>query len=121
VPEHANHPDLAAHALAGLPPAAARAVETHVAECPECRREPERLRATAALLERAAPPFTVPAGLEERAMGALAQGPVGSRLPRTTGRIRLAVAVAAAAVAVIGAVFVGIRIGDDRRPPGASN
>ncbi len=118
MPDHAIHPDLAAHALAGLPPAEARAVEAHVAECLECRRELERLRATAALLEQAAPPYEVPAGLEERTMQALARGSVGPRRARDRPRLRAAVTVSIAAAAAIAGILIGVRAADEPSPAG---
>ena len=117
MPEHAVHPDLAAHALAGLAPAEARAVEGHVAECAACRSELERMRGTAALLERAGPPVTVPAGLQERTMRALATGS-GAAPPQPGHGTRVLLAwVAAAAVLALG-VFVGVlATGDDPAAP----
>lgn len=118
MPEHAVHPDLAAHALAGLAPAEARAVEAHVAGCAACRRALERMRGGAALLERTGEPFTVPAGLEERTLRALATGATGAP-PRAAGGVRVALAWAAAAAVLAAGVFIGVRAaGDDAEPAG---
>jgi len=50
-----------------LEPAAAAVVEAHLAECAECRRELERLRATVGLLQRVEAP-RAPAGFVDRVM-----------------------------------------------------
>src|SRR3989442_8586194 len=61
-------------------PARERAlVDAHLADCPECRRELERLRATVSLLQRVEP-VRAPAGFVDRVMLAVRPVPWYRRL-----------------------------------------
>jgi hypothetical protein len=61
-------------------PASERAeVDAHLADCPECRRELERLRATVSLLQRVEP-ARAPAGFGDRVMAAVRPVPWYRRL-----------------------------------------
>ncbi len=61
-------------------PAPERAeVDAHLADCPECRRELERLRATVSLLQRVEP-VRAPAGFVDRVMAAVRPVPWYRRL-----------------------------------------
>jgi anti-sigma factor RsiW len=61
-------------------PAPERAeMEAHLADCPECRRELERLRATVSLLQRVEP-VRAPAGFVDRVMAAVRPVPWYRRL-----------------------------------------
>ena len=62
-----EHPDLVEWAMGQLEPTRP-ALEAHLATCEQCRRDADELRGTHLALERAAPPFAVPPGLEERAL-----------------------------------------------------
>jgi anti-sigma-K factor RskA len=107
LPEHAPHPDLGAHATGGLEPAEAAALERHLEVCAHCRDEWVRLRATALLVPRAAPPFPVPRGLERRTLDALAdEEPAAPPLRRRRPARAVVAALAAAAVLMGGLVVV---------------
>jgi hypothetical protein len=61
--------DLSALLDEAMAPAARAALEAHLAACPDCRRELEALRATAALLRRLGP-ARAPAGFVDRVVAA---------------------------------------------------
>ena len=88
----AEHPDLVEWALGQLDPGETRELEAHLDACESCRRDADELRGAHLMLERAAPPFEVPAGLEERVL----PRPRRRRLPRLAW-LSLPVAAAAAA------------------------
>ena len=92
----AEHPDLVEWALGQLDPVETRELEAHLDACEACRRDADELRGTSLALERAAPPFEVPAGLEQRVL----PRPRRRRLPRLAW-LSLPVAGAAAAATIL--------------------
>jgi anti-sigma-K factor RskA len=112
----ADHPhdDLAAWLLGELEPEAERAFATHLRDCEECRSEAAELDPLPGLLATAAPPFTVPAGLEARTFEAIERA-AGTRRRRRRWRVPIAVgAVTAAAAAAVAVGVVVLRDGGDR-------
>lgn len=107
--EHLSGPDLGAFALGGLTEAEARAVEAHVADCADCRRELDDLTRTARYLDGVPPEFFLdgaPEGGDLLVARTVAQVR-GERaaLARETNRRRwVPLAVAAA---VVGALLAG--------------
>jgi hypothetical protein len=85
-----------------------RALE-HLAECPECRAELEKLSDVADELALLAPHHEPPVGFESRVLDDLMPAP----RPRRRRRLRLVLAPAAAAVAAV-ALTIGI-VSDDLR------
>jgi len=98
-----HHPDLAGYLLGALEPGEAAAFEEHLAGCDLCRAEVAELEGLPELLERAAPPVTVPPGLRERTFAAVERAAAGER---SRGRLRLAMVAAAVVVALLGGVVV---------------
>lgn len=99
---------LGAYALDAVPPGEAEAVSAHVAECPICQEELNGYRDVAGDL---APPSPPPPEIWDHIAGELGTTPEPLRLVRTTttGRdarsiwaLRVAAAVAAIAIAVLG-------------------
>jgi anti-sigma-K factor RskA len=90
--------------------------ERHLEACPTCRLELAELRGPALLLAQAAPPYTMPDGLEGRTFAAIEREALASPppIPRARGRRRLprlaalpiAAAVAALAFAVTTQFFM---------------
>jgi anti-sigma-K factor RskA len=115
-PDHVN---IAAYALGRLESDERARFEEHLATCEACRDEVVGLSATAEALGRAAPPIELPPALQARTFMAIERAAVESaptRSPRTWFRWPRVLAVAAAAAAVAGGVFVGTRLGDDGLP-----
>jgi anti-sigma factor RsiW len=85
--DHDRHQDdVGAYLLGALEPAEQSAFEGHLATCPECRAEVERLRAAADALPRSVEPFTPPASLKRSLMEAVredsaARAPAAARRP----------------------------------------
>jgi anti-sigma factor RsiW len=99
---------LAAYALDALDPEDERAVEAHLATCPDCRRDVAALREAAASLATGVPSVEPPAALKTRIMRATELEarvePPAPVTPLPAGRPRnwsLAVAALAAALAVV--------------------
>src|SRR6266511_1235988 len=98
------HVDLGGYVLGKLDARERTAFERHLAGCLTCQRELEELRGMPGLLDQAAAPVYVPAGLESRVLGAIAresrqgreQPPVGSRRGRRRWTTSWALGVAAA-------------------------
>jgi hypothetical protein len=87
-------------------------VLTHVANCPDCRRELERLSTVADDLLVLAPEEEPPLGFETRVLGSI--HPVPPKRRRFTfARLAFVAAVVAAAALTAGGMFLGFR--DDRR------
>ncbi len=79
-----------------------RALEAHLAECAECRRELEELRGTVTLLGRL-PPVHAPAGFVDRVMGEAYRPPWPRRLLDALFRpLRVKLPLEAAAVLLVG-------------------
>ena len=93
----AEHPDLVEWALGQLDPAEARELEAHLDACETCRRDADELRGAHVMLERAAPAFDVPPGLEQRVLPQRRR----RRLPRLAWLSLPAAAAAAAAAAIL--------------------
>jgi anti-sigma-K factor RskA len=109
MPDHlAPHPDLAGYVLGALDPDEAAAFERHLAGCDACRAEVEELRGLPELLDQAAPPVEVPAGLRERTFAAVERAAAGDR---RRPLLRLAAVAAALVVALVGGVVVS-QLGD---------
>ena len=84
------------------------AVEAHLATCPECRRELQRLRSTVALL-RAVEPARAPAGFVDRVLAAARPEPWPRRLFRALllpWPVKLPVEAAAIVLVAVGVVYV---------------
>ncbi len=78
-------------------------VEQHLAECPACRRELERLRGTVAVMEMLPEPPELPVGLAERVMNRAARDRAGKGLLLTFWQsVSPSMRIAAAAMVVIG-------------------
>jgi anti-sigma-K factor RskA len=93
----AEHPDLVEWALGQLDPDETCELEAHLDACAACRRDADELRGAHVMLERAAPPFEVPAGLEQRVL----PQPRRRRLPRLAWLSLPAAATAAATAAIL--------------------
>jgi anti-sigma-K factor RskA len=92
----AEHADLVAWVMGRLDADSALEFEAHMLACDECRREAAELRDVTRLLDRGAPAFEVPGGLEDRVFAALPAA------PRQRKRVRWGWAPAwAAALAVL--------------------
>ena len=84
------------------------AVEAHLATCPECRRELQRLRGTVALL-RAVEPVRAPVGFVDRVLGAARPVPWPRRLFRALvlpWPVKLPVEAAAIVLVAVGVIYV---------------
>lgn len=110
---------LAAYALDALEPEDERAVESHLATCPDCRREVAALREATASLATGVPAVEPPATLKTRIMRATElearveqPGPVIPLPARQPRNWPLAVAALAAAMAV---VLAGLNLSLNRR------
>lgn len=144
---HDRHQDdIGAYLLHALEPDESERFEAHLATCPDCRDEVDRLRVAADALPRSVEPFTPPDSLKRSLMEAVAgEAPAGrtARVPLAerlglarlfTLRPGLAVGAAAALLVVGGLVGFGVeRLGsngssqrtltaavDNSRVPGAS-
>ncbi len=120
MPDHVMpHPDLAGYLLGALDPDEVAAFEAHLTGCPACRQELAELEGLPAMLEQAAPPLEVPAGLRERTFAAVERAAAEAETEtqvEVPGRARAAqprprrsvrwLALAAAAVVVLAAVLV---------------
>ena len=119
--------DLGAYLLGGLDPEERDAVAAHLASCPACAAEHERLAMLPALLA-SAEGLEIPAapqGVEERLLDRVARERGVRRLVRrrglprlTRGRAVVAAALAGAALGA-GAMAVAATLGDDGGPAGA--
>jgi anti-sigma factor RsiW len=65
------HEDLAGYLLGALEPDELAAFAAHLAGCQSCRADVADLGRLPHLLDRAAPPFAVPAGLREQTLAAV--------------------------------------------------
>ena len=119
--------ELGGYLLGGLDPEERDAVAAHLASCPACAAEHERLAMLPALLA-SAEGLEIPAapqGVEERLLDRVARERGVRRLVRRRGRPRLtrgrAVVAAALAGAALGAgaMAVAATLGDDEGPAGA--
>jgi anti-sigma-K factor RskA len=115
-----QHDDLGTYLAGRLDPEERRRFERHLAECPQCRQEAEELGRVTSMLERRAPAYEVPAGLEARTIEAVrAAAPTEPRRApdaRPRGRRALAPRLAGAVAVAAGlalAVFAGIEIAED--------
>jgi anti-sigma factor RsiW len=90
---HDRHQDdVGAYLLGALEPAEQSAFEGHLAACPECRAEVERLRAAADALPRSVEPFAPPASLKRSLMEAVREDSgQPARARRRTLRERLGI------------------------------
>jgi anti-sigma factor RsiW len=80
VNEHDLHQeDVGAYLLGALDPAEQAAFEGHLAGCPECRAEVERLRVAADALPRSVEPFTPPPSLKVSLMAAVREDAAGAQ------------------------------------------
>jgi anti-sigma factor RsiW len=80
--DHERHQDdVGAYLLGALEPAEQSAFEGHLASCPECRAEVERLRAAADALPRSVEPFAPPASLKRSLMEAVREDSASRRAP----------------------------------------
>jgi anti-sigma factor RsiW len=80
VNEHDLHKeDVGAYLLGALEPAEQSAFEGHMAGCPECRAEVDRLRVAADALPRSVEPFTPPPSLKRSLMTAVREDAEGAR------------------------------------------
>jgi hypothetical protein len=104
----AEHADLVAWVLGQLDSESALEFEAHMLACDECRREAAELQGLPRLLDRAAPAFALPVGLEDRVFAALPSS--NARPSRARRRLRwgrgLAWAGGAVAVAVLAFALV---------------
>jgi anti-sigma-K factor RskA len=109
------HADLGGYVLQALEPAERIAFERHLASCGSCRAELVELTGLPALLDRMAPAWEPPAGLEARVLVAVERAAAGAGDARPAPRrrrlgLRLALAPAAAALLAL-AVVAGTRLG----------
>ena len=105
--------DVGAYLLGALEPAEQAAFEGHLAGCPECRAEVERLRVAAEALPRSVEPFPPPPSLKRSLMEAVKEDARPHREPflaRLFAGIRPQFALAGAAVLVIVAVLVATQL-----------
>lgn len=113
--DHENFEHVAApYLLDALAPAEAEAFKAHAADCPLCRDELDRLRPAVDALARSVEPYPAPAQVRESVMRAVKaemrapvaprRSPLGAWLREAFVRPRGASWVAAATLAVIGAV-----------------
>jgi anti-sigma-K factor RskA len=111
------HVELGGYVLGTLAPRERADFERHLAGCRTCQRELERLRGLPALLDEAAEPVDVPAGLEARALGAVAREPrPGSERPTPARPVparprRSAAWTLGAAAALAAAFLAGLGLG----------
>jgi anti-sigma-K factor RskA len=115
-PIHEEDFDL--YALGALEGEAKRAIESHVAACPDCARKFSEAQGRIALLALAAPPVVPSPGVKERLfrqLHATAEGPAPSHAPAEPrraggpfGRWWAAVLVPAATVLALAAIFLWI-------------
>lgn len=101
--EFAN--DLALYALGGLQPADAAALEEHLAECADCRRELQRLRGDSALLAMSVSPETPPARARQRLINAVAAESRATRAPQAWTRVMWLPSLALVAVVLIAVIL----------------
>ena len=116
--------DLAPFLLGALEPEEERALEVHLAACPHCQAELDRLRLAADALPRSVPQVTPPASLkaslmeivEREAAGDAGQArprvPLRKRLAPTLSRIRPATAWASAAFLLAVGIATGIGLSE---------
>lgn len=109
------HPRLVELADCNLAGAERSAVEAHVADCADCRRELESLRADSALL-RSQPEPPVPAGLEPGVMRAVRSSARPVRRPALQLVLVRAGAVALFALGLLLGVGLGLGITGGLRP-----
>jgi anti-sigma-K factor RskA len=118
-PEHSRHQeDVGVYLLGAMSDAEAQAFERHVAHCPSCRDEIERLRPAADALPRAveqlAPPPTLKASLMEvveREAEGRADEPARPARPRRSLAERLRALPGLRPVLVAGALALGVAAG----------
>jgi anti-sigma factor RsiW len=111
--------DVGAYLLGALPDLDRQAFERHLAGCPECREDVDRLRPAADALPRSVEPLEPPATLKASLMEAIRSDgpepePLGRRLAarvRLPLRMRPAVAWAAAALLVVVGIATGFGVG----------
>lgn len=108
MPDHAvPHPDVAGYVLGALEPDESRDFADHLRTCPECRREVAELSSLRTMLDQAMRPPTLPDGLAERTLAAVAREAAASP-PAKERRRRLLPAVLAAAGAA--ALVLGVLV-----------
>ena len=105
--------DLALYALGTLQGADRNAVEAHLRECSECRKELERLRGDAALLAFSATGARPPARARERLLTAVAREARPAPAPAARKWAWWGVLQWAAAAAVLAIFFLLVRQNDD--------
>jgi anti-sigma factor RsiW len=80
--EHDHHKeDVGAYLLSALEPAEQAAFEQHLAACPDCRSEVERLRVAADALPRSVEPFAAPPSLKRALMDTVREEAGESQAP----------------------------------------
>jgi hypothetical protein len=120
--------DVGAYLLGALPDPDRQAFERHLAGCPECREDVERLRPAADSLPRSVEPLDPPASLKaslmESIQGDRAQtAPLGRRLAgrfRLPWRVTPSLAWAAAAVLLAVGIATGFGVGRALEEDGAT-
>jgi anti-sigma-K factor RskA len=103
----APHVDVAGWLLGALDANEAAAFEAHLASCPECQAEVERLRPTVTLLSTAAQDIEVPPLLADRTVAAVRD--TARRRQRRNWTVRALVAAAVVALLTLGAVALFTR------------
>jgi anti-sigma-K factor RskA len=125
VTDHTFTDSVASYVLGALPPEEVAPFEAHLASCPDCRAEVERLSLVPDALGASAPPMAAPPALRERIMSTVraeaellqAAGPAADRPAgrRPWWRLRPALAAAGAAL-VAAAAVVGFVLGEGGGP-----
>jgi anti-sigma-K factor RskA len=97
--------DLALYALGALPPAERTALEKHLSECPDCRRELQQLRGGTALLALSVSQQMPPARARQGLMSAIAAESHRTRAPKARAWRMWIPSMTAVALAVVAVVL----------------
>jgi anti-sigma-K factor RskA len=114
-----HHGDLAAYLLLALTPEEHESFERHLDSCAACRGELAELHVPVLLLAQAAPPYSVPRGLEARTFAAIERAvetPSPLPVPPAPRRYSRVLAVSAVAAVAAFALVAGTRLD---RPAGS--
>lgn len=97
--------DLALYAVGALPPAEQTALEKHLSECPDCRREFHQLRGDTSLLALSVPQQMPAARARQRLMSAIAAESRSKRAPKARASWFWIPSLAAVALALVAIVL----------------